>query len=257
VVESSEADFALNVADHFHLGNLIDYILYVNATTLVDNTGKNAYLARYRNGAPYFYVPWDLDASFGNQHDGERYDNPDTWLTNGLHDRLWHLDPDNYRERFCNRYKELRRGLLDPTALNDRIQAAVDLLANNGVYRREAVTWPASVDYSDDYREYVNNWNEYRGNLMDSRVCGKPISIHEHASRLNHFRVYPNPAGDYLLVDGYTGSDQKYALYDVAGHLWISGNLQASQTRVELPRLAAGVYILRVGRLAKRVVIRP
>jgi hypothetical protein len=255
--QSSDDDFRRQASEYFALDNLIDYFLYVNATALIDNTGKNSYLARYHQGEPYFYVPWDLDASFGNRYDATRNLDPENWLTNGLLDRLLELQPDDYGERFCTRYRELREGLFHPDTLSSRIEAAVAYLERNGAYRREAMAWPGSVDASTEYRSFVRGWNERRIRFLDRAVCEGLVSAVEPPRIRESIRVFPNPVVSDLTVEREDGRAAEYVIYDVSGREVRRGSVRGPSDRISVRGMAAGMYALRISDQTHRFLVHP
>jgi hypothetical protein len=253
---STDQEMQSWASTQFHLPNLIDYFLFINAITSVDNHGKNVYLARYRAGEPYFLAPWDLDASFGNRHDGKKYNRPDVWLSNNLLERLLALNPDRFADRFCDRYQELRSSLLDPTALNLRIREAVDLLEQNGVYEREKMAWPRSVDDSEDYRSYVYEWNVERIAILDRQVCDFMTSTDGSSVEGASLSVFPNPAADYVRVRHAGTAPTPYHLFDLAGKRVRSGMLAPHSDYIPVAQLPAGMYVLRTGQVSSRLIVR-
>ena len=70
VINSSELEFENDIWSRFEKDNFINYFLFLNLIRATDNTGKNIYLAKYKQGEPYFYIPWDLDGCFGTIWNG-------------------------------------------------------------------------------------------------------------------------------------------------------------------------------------------
>jgi hypothetical protein len=251
---SSDAQFIREASEWFHLDNLIDYFIFVNATTLIDNTGKNSYLARYREEEPYFYVPWDLDASFGNRYDATRNQDVEQWLTNGLQDRLLDLNPDDYSDRFCERYRELRADLLDPAVLNDRIDEAVSYLESTGALTREALAWPGSVDYGADYRAFVKNWNEQRIAYLDEAIC-EPLVSTAGVRRVEELRIAPNPAATVIRVERSAPEPEPYVVRDVTGRTVLRGQMAGRMHQVTISGLTPGIYFIQTPTASTRLVV--
>ena len=70
VLSSSDADFVAGIATRLNLDNIIDNLLFINLTGMIDNSSRNTYLARYDAGEPYIQLPWDFDGSWGNSPRG-------------------------------------------------------------------------------------------------------------------------------------------------------------------------------------------
>ncbi|NJB86818.1 hypothetical protein GGR26_002595 [Lewinella marina] len=254
VANTPDAEFRAAADQHFDLENLIDYLLFVNGLSLTDNMSKNTYLARYDTDYPYFFAPWDLDAGLGNRHDGTRQESATTWRTNQLFTRLSELDAADFNQQLCNRYTELRTGLLRPDSLEARVTNAMDVLQSSGAYRREARRWPELLDFSEDQVSFTHSFIQERIDFLDGYVCNLSTPTTDPLlADAQALRVYPNPSRAYLMVEGIAGP-APYGLYSVAGRRVLSGEL-FGPGRIALPELPAGLYFLRVGRQLARVVI--
>ncbi|MGB3798844.1 MAG: CotH kinase family protein [Lewinella sp.] len=253
VSTASDDEFTANIGDRFHLGNLIDYMLYINVAALFDNTGKNAYLARYDQPEPYFFVPWDLDGSFGNVYDGTRSDFGDIWLTNGLLDRLIALNPSNFNQNLCNRYQTLRSGLLATDSLLKRIDEAHRLLENNGVFEREGQRWK-NTRYDAEEILYMKNFLTDRMTYLDDYAC-LLSSIPGDVGAGHFVQIFPNPAADYLTVRVGFLQPTPYRILDLAGRTVRSGQLQAAEEQLDLSGLRPGIYFMQIFDRVQRFVV--
>ncbi|WP_116127676.1 CotH kinase family protein [Lewinella sp. IMCC34183] len=257
VADSSDAVFMENAAMRFDLDNVVDYLLYVNGLFLTDNVTKNTFLARYDSLTPYFFAPWDLDGGLGNAYDATRRESATGWITNGAFERLNNLSPDNFNDRLCDRYEELRAGLLDPDSLRARVNTAMDQLTTSGAYRREAGRWPDLLNYSDEQRTFTNSFITDRMAYLDNYVCSITTpTVNVLAEAAEPLRVFPNPAHGHLQVTGADTDDgSPYTLYSAAGRLVGHGPLPRDG-RITLQDLPGGLYFVRVGGRIGRVVVR-
>lgn len=169
VLHSDATTFAKEISSRFNLDNVIDYFLFINALRAPDNMGKNIYVARYQENEPYFYVPWDLDGTFGDIYDGSRISTTDDFLTNGLLRRLIDVNPNNFIQRLQNRWIELRKGVFKTTSLQQRQSDIYTLLKNNLFYKREQKRWPNFV-YDKDGLEYMSSWTDKRLLFLDGYI---------------------------------------------------------------------------------------
>jgi len=55
--------------------------------------------------------------------------------------------------------------------------------------------------------------------------------------------VYPNPAGNYIVVYNYDISPTHIFLYDVSGKLVMSRQSKDLATRLDVTKLVSGVYV--------------
>ncbi|MBL7939482.1 MAG: CotH kinase family protein [Flavobacteriales bacterium] len=195
VVNGTEPNIHALMRQRFHLPTMVDYHLFLNLLKAEDNTGKNIFLARYDEGEPYFYVPWDLDATFGLSWNGLFNVSTDLFLSNGVYARWFtDLSPGGFVESMCERWTELRAGPFTVEAIMDRFHAHYARLVSNGVYTREELAWPAYV-HDPDHLQAMAGWIEQRIAYMDQELGSycRLLSVAEHQGNYN-FRVAPNPA---------------------------------------------------------------
>ncbi len=174
VLNSDDTAFAKAISERFNLDNVIDYFLFINALRGPDNMGKNIFLARYDIGSPYFYIPWDLDGTFGIIYNGKRVSTTDDFLSNGLLRRLLKVNPDNFIDRLQKRWKELRKNVLNIASLQERQTSVYKLLIKNKVYDRERIRWD-SIDYQEDELYYMQDWTKKRLLFLDQYISEMDI----------------------------------------------------------------------------------
>ncbi|WP_116106212.1 CotH kinase family protein [Lewinella sp. IMCC34191] len=253
VKNTSDVDFSAGIAERFHLGNLVDYMLYINVAALFDNSGKNTYLARYDQSEPYFYAPWDLDGSFGNFFDGSRAEFGDFWLSNGLLDRIIALNPDDFNQRMCDRYRSLRSGILATDSLLGRIDEARLLLESNGVFARENKRW-GNARHDAEQIAFTKEFVTRRLAYLDEYVC--LLSSVDEASSDHSWHIFPNPTAGYLTVrTTLLGQPTPYRIVDLLGRTLLSGELRAAEERLDLSGVRPGVYFIQVFDRLQRFVV--
>lgn len=169
VISSDDTTFANAISDQFVLDNAIDYFLFINALRAPDNLGKNLYVARYDHKSPYFYVPWDLDGSFGTIFNGKRIPTTDDFLTNGLLRRLLAINPQEFVSRFQARWTELRQSVLSEASLLQKQQSTYTYLLSHKIYQREQKAWPELV-YQKEGLKYMQQWTSDRLTFLDRYI---------------------------------------------------------------------------------------
>jgi len=87
------------------------------------------------------------------------------------------------------------------------------------------------------------------------KVGGRGISeanVSEEGTR--RVEVYPNPASNYLSVEG-AESGSGYEVRDLLGRKLIRGRFSASQEQISLRELPAGVYMILLDGQSQRILI--
>ncbi|MEP0266635.1 CotH kinase family protein [Dokdonia sp.] len=171
VLHSDDLDFEKEIASRFNIDNLIDYFLFINTLRAPDNLGKNIYIARYDIEEPYFYVPWDLDGTFGTIYSGKRVETTDVFLTNGLLRRLLLVNPNNFISRLKKRWLVLRKDILHTISITSRQRMAYERLYKNLLYEREGIRW-GRMDNTSEELEYMQEWTKKRLLFLDQYFAG-------------------------------------------------------------------------------------
>ncbi len=241
-------EFDEHYAQYFCVENALDYFLYVNVIRGVDNWAKNTYLAKYNQGWPYFYVPWDLDGTFGSWYTGERDPETAGMISNYLFCRLYEDCTDGgYNDLLQERWAELRVSALREDSLLALVDEAADLLDASGVYEREFARWPNSPHGVNDLG-YMEDWITERLGVLDTYFyedCG-PVAVEKKQPRADRvqFDFGPNPARSSLSFSTASRQQTHVHLYDLCGRLVYHGVLPEGSGQLEFGRLSTGMYLL-------------
>lgn len=251
VLNSSDSDWE-GVWDKFNYQNYLDYFIFLNLTRAADNTGKNIYLAKYDSISPYFYVPWDLDGTFGLRWDGTYMNITDDILTNGFMDRVIATDVGNYTADVDARWAELRQSILNTDYLIDRFQYSYNWLKSNNVYTREALVY-ANYPYDQESLDYIETWIIERIAFLDIYFNYQPVGVQE--VKIPNATAYPNPVSDKLFLRNARGyAHSPYQLFDIQGKVVKSGIFNGESILVS--EMNAGFYVLKIGDFRDKIVIR-
>ena len=166
VVNSDQTTFDATIADRLDIDNMVDYFIFLNATFAHDNWGKNVYIARYEENSPYFFVPWDLDATFGNTWTGERINITDEILiNNGLYQKM--LSNQDFIIALKARWSYLRGSVLSTSEVQGLFDDSYQLLQENNVYKREALVADFPFNYSEQEIDFIKTWISQRMTYLD------------------------------------------------------------------------------------------
>ena len=161
-----DEDFVKKIEQHLDVDNAIDYFIFVNLLRATDNLGKNYYLAKNTQDAPYFFVPWDLDGVLGCIQDAKPIATTNDILSNGLFDRLLATNPANFRGRLKTRWEQLRSDICSDEVLFGRLNEIYNFLERQQIYDRDSLVWPRANDAETDFA-YTKDWLEKRLKFMD------------------------------------------------------------------------------------------
>ncbi len=166
IVNSSQQNFENEIFDKMDMDNVIDYFIFLNLIHGGDNTGKNVYTGRMNSTSKYFFIPWDMDGTFGNNWRGDRIDRTKSILSNGLYNRL--LKFPTFKNELKNRWNELRSSQIQNSYLSNLFQSNYNLLEENGVYKREALVNGITNKYKPSEIDYIISWIERRIGFLDT-----------------------------------------------------------------------------------------
>ena len=245
----------------FDANNAVDYFLFINVLKAMDNMGRNLFVARYKKSSEFLYMPWDLDAIWGLDVDGQQTVDAEGFMTNGFYDRL--LDDcsaNGFANMVKNRYNSLRTTILTREHIMELVQTQYDALVANGAYDREHQAWPEFTVHTSQLN-YISNWLDARFDYLDLQInstCGTWAADDEDAEKL--VDVFPNPAKDRINIRFSEAVDSEIRVFDMTGRLVYSTNSSAQAMTIPTHGFRSGVYsilILQQGnQFTERVIIK-
>ena len=215
----------------------------------MDNMGRNLFVARYKKSSTYMYLPWDLDAIWGLDTEGNKTYNTAGLKSNGFYDRLTQDCNDyGFVASAKTRYNALRTDILTTEHIMEMVQNQYDELVENGVYEREHEAWPDFI-VDESQLDYMRDWLVDRFAYLDREInasCGTwGIEAHEPVERPTRFvEVFPNPAKDRINIRFEASGDASIRLYDMMGRLVYSDVTNAQAFVISTQGLGQGVYTL-------------
>ena len=249
VMNASDRVFYAQYAAQFDKDNAINYYLFINSLMAMDNMGRNLFVARYKKTSSYIYLPWDLDAIWGLDTDGNKTYNTAGLKSNGFFDRLTQDCNDNgfvASAKAC--YDTLRRDFLNTEHIMGMVQNQYDELVESGAYEREHEAWPEfTVDESQ--LDYMRWWLDNRFSYLDREIdaaCGtwgiEAPELVEGPTR--SVEVFPNPAKDRINIRFAKVGEASVRMYDMMGRLVYSDASNAQAYVISTQKLSRGVYTL-------------
>lgn len=171
VAESPNRLFYDSVSSYFSIDNLIDYYIFINILASKENVGKNLFIAQAYDNAPYYFVPWDLDAIFGNTYDGTRDETVDTSImSNYLMHRMFNVSESPYIPLLKKRWNDLiDANVITSATIFDLIKFNYIYLDTQGAYKREQMKWE-EFDYSNQKLNELENWLSNRITFLDNYI---------------------------------------------------------------------------------------
>jgi len=166
VVNSSQDEFNDQISFKADIENLIDHYIFLNLIFAPDNIGKYIYTARNSSTSLYYQLPWDMDGSFGNNWKGERIDQTENMLRNGLFDKL--LIYPEFISGVKLRWNNLRQDELDPVYIKQQFRANYNYLVSNGLYQRDITQPLIPPDFAEAEIEFIESWIDRRVIFLDS-----------------------------------------------------------------------------------------
>ena len=250
VINSSESEFENDIWSRFEKDNFINYFLFLNLIRATDNTGKNIYLAKYKQGEPYFYIPWDLDGCFGTIWNGTNLNITDDILTNGFISRVIDRNPKNILIDIANKWFENKNHVFSYASLSESIRQQYETLDNNKIYERESLVYS---NYSFEIHDlnYTLDWIQNRLNFLDDYFLMMLSTI--DVSITNKITFFPNPATDKIQVDSEVSlTDNFYKIFNANGQTVGSGYLINRQINIE--KLEKGIYYVLLGNVSFKFI---
>jgi spore coat protein H len=246
---STDAVFYKEYKSRFHLKNAVDYFIFLNLLRATDNTAKNLYIAKYKSGEPYYFVPWDLDGVLGTNWLGAQDTVTNDILSNHFYDRLLRdYSEDGFRATLKSRWNELRESIITKEHILEKVQTNQNYLADNAVYDREQMIW-LTFDANPAQNDYMAGWLTNRLKFLDG-YFNQPYAVLASTPRAKTtlgFSVYPNPAENQVnLAFERPITGGAVSVQTLSGKVVLQQSVSGQQTEVMVNTLPAGLYLLTV-----------
>ena len=175
----SEGNWA-EVEDRADIPVWRDYFLFVELFFGLDNQRKNQFAYFYdvsdEAGRKLGVAPWDIDISWGRGWYGEKLA-ADAHFPNSNSLHLAFIQ--HYGGKYLGpRYRELRKGVLDPDSLKARFDHYFQLFKKSGAARREYERWKEDgrlgnspmpeLDF-DGEQQFIEEWIDTRISFLDNK----------------------------------------------------------------------------------------
>jgi hypothetical protein len=203
VVNSTDEEFSEHVSEYFDIPVIIDYYLFVNVLSALDNEGKNMYWAVYdqQNDKKITPAVWDLDLTVGSKYLDYYFDgfsSPEIGKLNVLNiiTRLEKNNVDNFNEKVLERYYSLRKTFFSNENLINRYTKYYDLLKLSGAAEREENKWSGDSDVNnmiinyDNEIIYITDWITRHMQYLDREVFPASTSINTINVKYKENSVY-------------------------------------------------------------------
>lgn len=250
VIKGDSLRFYENYQKRFNIDNAINYFIFLNLIRAADNTGKNIFIAKYKEDEPYFYIPFDLDGSFGTNWNGTKENITNDILTNGFYNRLLFNNIENgCFEKLKNRWNKLRSNIITIENITELFNTQFNYLKLNGIYERDFKVWQDCEIFDYNSIEYTIEWLQNRLNYLDIVFNNQEMltNIHEHKLiEKTGFKIYPNPASNFIYFKGtkenYTV--EKISIFNFLGQTSILNSVSENKGRINISNLKNGVYLI-------------
>lgn len=95
---------------------------------------------------------------------------------------------------------------------------------------------------------YVISYNYFDsfgcGGVVSKTITVSPCVGVQEINNASIFKIYPNPANDYLIISSDKESDITFKLFDATGKNLITKQLSGKSNRIDINTLAKGIYFI-------------
>ncbi|MFD2872498.1 CotH kinase family protein [Mucilaginibacter ximonensis] len=173
IANSTDADFATQIASRVDINNIVDYFIFINVLNAPDNENKNTFFSFYdiRSAGYFFYSPWDLDGTIGRNAGGGMLANQIIGpANNNLFARLMNLNAANFNGLVKARWAQLKDNQLSKAAVASRIEVYRKLLNGTNAFARERQVWDNITQDLNVEAAYMTNWYSTQYDQFDNYV---------------------------------------------------------------------------------------
>lgn len=245
--------------------SFIDFFLLNELSKNVDGYRISTYLhkRRFSEGGKIYAGPlWDFNLGWGNANycqggqtsgweinfnsvcQGNGANMNPFWFNRMLQDTLF---ANNVR---C-RWSDLRTSILSDSTLIHYIDSLANILTEPAV--RNFNRWPILGVYvwpnnyvGNTYQEeitYMKNWILARTAWMDANMFGTCYSVGISEQVADKLRVFPNPSGDIIYIEGLKNNDQ-IEIRNELGQIVYQAESQMDFNYVDVHQFSNGLYFV-------------
>lgn len=146
-------------------------------------------------------------------------------------------------------------GSLDNAVVSDSLSSKVTGIAKWNINSAE----PPYLDYNDTLNDGSGDFSNTWGNLYNTSVfrssdhdpiivgldLKKPV-VGIAMQTMADFKVYPNPAGNYVFIENKAGKQAQWQFMNMTGQVVLSGQINDSHAVVDVNGLVTGIYLLKL-----------
>ncbi len=166
IVNAEDDEFESKIVSMIDLDNAVAYYLFINVIRAFDNAGKNMFLARYTDQSRFFFIPWDIDGSWGIWWNGEKAGS-EGMIENQLFLRLKETDAGNFNQLLESTWDQYRSTIFSKDSLFNPIIKYHTAMTSSGAIERENSRWEdISIDPQSEY-VFISEWIEARLHFLD------------------------------------------------------------------------------------------
>ena len=159
IVDSDDEDFVNLIQNNIRLENFIDYYLFSNFISGIDNISKNILLVRQNQLEPLQIIPFDFDDAFSVS---------DIILDhNRLYKRLIELNPNDFKEKLKSRWFYLRENDFTVEKFIALVEENIEELQSSDIIYIENNKWNSSIELSN-LSENLEQWMINRLVILDA-----------------------------------------------------------------------------------------
>lgn len=125
------------------------------------------------------------------------------------------------------------------------------------IHQQPAKEGVSLYQYEDMFPESSNNFYRLKIIGKDRQIIYSSILKVFIPTKNDPVNIYPNPANKKIMVSGNISFTELY-LFDLTGKLLLQrkNNNNQNSVEIDLPDLSAGVYVLKIGTVIRKLVIR-
>ena len=249
----SHPEDSVRAFTHIDVSNFLDYILFEAFAANMDWPGNNVKLWQFEDGQPFRWIFFDGDGCFTrpeyNATDFAQHQEGSSVVINRFLENEWFV------KAFRNRYYQLLESYFNYDYMKSVLDEYERLVVGEIEDQSQRFNFPRSMDRWYQDMEKANDFLLQRDSYYQEELRNY-LGVEETTSEVT--ACYPNPFNDEirLLWLSDNGKPQEVAIYDVLGRKVFAETCVASSGNeiVLKPALPPGVYVLKAGAYAQRIV---
>ncbi len=127
-----------------------------------------------------------------------------------------------------------------------------------GIFRGRPVAFSVEITAPENEGSYTTNWSMFQDDSgWFGDILTKQISVTGSTGISefnNEFKIYPNPANTYIIIENIKGNAENIEVIDITGKTLWQLKIENAKLKIQVADLEGGVYFVKIGNTVRKFI---